>query len=72
MLASNTDADFRPEMLRIAGESLYNMGDDSQAVEYLRQYASTTENPLPSTLYILGISEYNEGNYAAAIESLGK
>lgn len=72
MLASNTDADFRPEMLRIAGESLYNMGDDSQAVEYLRQYASTTENPLPSTLYILGISEYNEGNYAAAIESFGK
>lgn len=72
LLSANTDAEFRPEMLRIAGESLYNLGDDTQAVQYLRQYASATESPLPSTLYILGISEYYNGDYAAAIESLGK
>ena len=72
LLASDTDDEFRPEMLRIAGESLYNTGDDTRAIEYLRQYASVTESPLPSTLYILGISEYNDGDYAAAIETLGK
>lgn len=72
LLSANTDEEFRPEMLRIAGESLYNLGDDTQAVQYLRQYASATESPLPSTLYILGRSEYNNGDYAAAIESLGK
>lgn len=71
MLKDNIDPDFRPEMLRIAGESLYNLDSGSEAVTYLRQYADAVDSPLPSTLYILGVSQYNDGDYQAAIESLG-
>ncbi|MBD5285620.1 MAG: tetratricopeptide repeat protein [Bacteroides sp.] len=63
---------FEPELRRIAGESLYNLGDESQAIEYLTKYVSETSDPQLSALYILGVSHYKEGQYAKAIETLDK
>ena len=61
---------FNPELNRIAGESLYHLGQDSEAIPYLERYAAETANPQPSALYMLGVSEFRNGNYKAAIERL--
>ena len=58
-------------MNRIAGESLFNLGREDEALPYLRSYASTTDRVRPSAFYILGVGEYRLGNYQAAIRSLG-
>lgn len=63
--------EYRTEACRIAGEALYNNGDTDRAIEYLRRYIATTPGePLPSALYILGMSYYRSGDYRDAIESL--
>ncbi len=58
------------EASRVAGESLYNLGDEEGAIPYLRRYAAAVESPQLSTLYILGVSEYRAGEYERAITSL--
>ena len=63
-------ADFVAEANRIAGESLYHTGRGSEAIDYLKKYRAAVENPSLSTLYILGLAEYEQGNYARAIEAL--
>lgn len=70
-----TDADvepqYRTEATRIAGESLWNLGDETAALKYLRRYADEATDPLPSALYLLGLADYRDGNYNAAIQRLG-
>lgn len=61
---------FRAEAERVAGESAFNLDQDSKAVAHLRRYKKLTENPLPSALYVLGVSEYRDGNYSEAINTL--
>lgn len=67
---SGDEVPFAAEASRLTGESLFNLGDEAQAIPYLRRYASETEQPLPSTLYILGLADYRAGNYAEAIATL--
>lgn len=62
--------DYIAEANRIAGESLYNLDDESEAIPYLKKYVATADNPLASTRYILGLSEYRAGNYDRAIADL--
>lgn len=57
---------FTNESRRIAGESLYAMGNLEDAVGYLWDYAAKSPNPAPSAYYILGIDEWNRGDYNAA------
>ncbi|MCM1518872.1 MAG: tetratricopeptide repeat protein [Pseudoflavonifractor sp.] len=71
LLADGVGEQYRPEMLRIAGESFYHKGNDTKAISYLDQYVGETENPNPTALYILGLSQYNEGRYDDAIKTLG-
>lgn len=61
---------FRPEMNRVAGESLYNLGDEQGALPYLRAYVSETAYVRPTAYYILGVSEYRNGNYSEAADML--
>ncbi|MDE7443568.1 MAG: tetratricopeptide repeat protein, partial [Muribaculaceae bacterium] len=63
--------EFEAEALRIAGESLYNLGEEVQAITLLRRYVAMAFDPLPSTRYMLGVAEYRAGNYAEAIRELG-
>ncbi|MDE5686680.1 MAG: tetratricopeptide repeat protein [Paramuribaculum sp.] len=63
-------AQFRPEMNRVAGESLYNMGDEQGALSYLRAYVSESADVRPSACYILGISDFKEKKYETAAEML--
>lgn len=64
------DPAFRYEAMRVAGESYYQLDDLSKALPLLREYASNTAEPLPTTLYMLGVTEYREGNYEEAVRDL--
>ncbi len=71
LLASrDTDPAFKAEAQRIAGESLFQTGNTSEALPYLREYVASTDSPQPSALYILGVDDYNAGRYQQAIERL--
>lgn len=70
ILNRGVDAEFHAEALRVAGESLYHLDNDTQAIKYLRQYVAEVSNPLPSALYILGVADYRQGDYQTAIERL--
>lgn len=61
---------YADEAMRLAGESAYRLGDDDQAVRYLRMYASSSAAPQPSALYILGLYDYQSGDYASAVRLL--
>lgn len=71
LLSEKVDEEYRPEMLRIAGESFYHKGNDAKAISYLDKYVSEAANPNPTALYILGVSQYNEGRLDDAVKSLG-
>lgn len=66
----NGDDQYSIEANRIAGESLFQKGNEAEALPYLRQYASRSEAPERSTLYILGTAEYNRGDGEAAVKYL--
>ncbi len=70
MLNRDVDLMYIAEANRVAGESLYNMGDVATAIPHLQSYAEAVENPLPSTMYILGVSQYKNQEYTEAIETL--
>ncbi|MDE5785995.1 MAG: tetratricopeptide repeat protein, partial [Duncaniella sp.] len=61
---------FQPECNRIAGESLYNLGRESEGVPYLWKYCAEATSPQPGAFYILGVSEYRAGHYDDAIKLL--
>ncbi|MDO5395015.1 MAG: tetratricopeptide repeat protein [Bacteroidales bacterium] len=67
---SDVETPFVAETNRIAGESLYQMDDAAAAIPYLKKYVALEENPLPSTLYILGLSYYKDGDYREAVKTL--
>lgn len=63
-------AEFTAEANRIAGESLYHLDRFDEAVPHIRAYVDATIEPQPTALYILGVSEYNSGEYANAVQTL--
>ncbi len=69
LLSATVEKEYAAEANRIVGESYYNLGDIDRAIPYLQEYVASTETPLPSTLYILGVSRYRAGEYAEAMES---
>ncbi len=64
------EAQYTAEANRIAGESLFQQGNDSEAIPYLRTYAELAARPERSTLYILGTTEFKQGDYGRAVEYL--
>ncbi|MCM1293691.1 MAG: tetratricopeptide repeat protein [Bacteroides sp.] len=72
LLASNRLPQFNAELHRIAGESLYNLGQTGKAIPQLQKYVALEQSPRPSACYILGLSLYKQGDYEEAIEMLQK
>lgn len=72
LIKSNEINEFYGEICRIAGESLFNLGNEEESIPYLWKYMASTNNPLPSASYILGVGEYKEGNYVEAVNCLSK
>ncbi|MDE5929726.1 MAG: tetratricopeptide repeat protein [Muribaculaceae bacterium] len=67
---SNVASEYQAEANRIAGECLYRLDQPSEAIPYLKKYVAASEQPALSALYILGLSQYRDGDYASAIASL--
>ncbi len=70
LLSEDKMPEFAPELNRIAGESLYNIGQTAKAIPYLKKYVASSENVRPSAYYMLGVSEFKSKNYSAAIPML--
>ena len=66
----DVDKAFTAETNRIAGESLYQLGESDRAIPYLKAYVGAVDNPLSSTLYILGLSYYDNAEYDRAVATL--
>ena len=64
------DSENNIELNRIAGNSYYHLGNQERAVAMLRQYVEAVDNPSRGELYMLGVCEYNRGQYRNAVESL--
>lgn len=60
----------RAEMLRVAGESLCQLGQKNDGLDYLRKYLAVSKNPAASALYLVGASDFENGDYELAIEHL--
>lgn len=61
LLSLYPDSKNNSEMYRIVGDSYYHLGDQEKAIRMLSKYVSSTENPLRSDLYILGVCYFNKG-----------
>ena len=60
------------ELYRIAGNSYYQLGNRDKAISMLRKYVESVNEPARGELYLLGVCEYNEGNYENAVDALTK
>lgn len=67
---SGVPALYTAEANRILGEALYQKGNPTQAIPYLKKYLAEVETPERSALYILGLSYYEEGEYKSAVKAL--
>ncbi len=56
------------ELLRLAGESAYQIDNDTQAEDYLKQYMQRVDTPERTSLYTLGIFAYRNGEDQQAID----
>ena len=64
------DSENNPELFRIAGNSYYHLGNQERAVAMLRRYIASVDNPSRGEVYMLGVCEYNQGQYKNAVDAL--
>jgi len=64
------DSENNPELYRIAGNSYYHLGNQERAVTMLRRYIASIDNPSRGEVYMLGICEYDQGEYKNAVDAL--
>ena len=63
--------EMKAELRRVVGESEYNLGNNSRAVEMLNQYMSLcTSTPQRTSLYVLGLAHYRNAEYTEAVTRL--
>ena len=72
LLAAYPNSSNNSEVYRMMGNSAYHVGNEAQAIEWLSQYMATTDSPLRGDLYLLGVCYFNKGEYAKAVNQLGK
>lgn len=70
LLDAGCPAEYRAETRRVLGEALYGAGDRRGAVRELKAYIGETESPTASALYILGVNDFQNGDYREAAERL--
>lgn len=60
------------QMHRVAGEGLFRSGERAEGLRELRAYLAAVDEPAPEACYFAGLGEYDDGNYAAAVDLLDK
>lgn len=63
-------AEQRPEMMRVAGESLVRLGQQGEGIEMLRKYIKECKTPEKTALYLVGVDDFEKADYDAAVEHL--
>lgn len=73
LLSEKFPKDMDTELRRVVGESEYHLGNYERAVDLLKQYADNCSGePERSSLYILGIAGYRNGDNGEAVRYLDK
>ena len=72
LLSENAESEFNTELYRLLGESYSHQGDNAKTIDYLTKYINSTDSPLRSSLYTLGVAQYRAGQYADAIKQLSR
>lgn len=72
LLRTYPDSDNNTELYRIAGNSYYQLGNQDKAITMLKQYVASTDTPARGDLYLLGVCEYNQGDYMNAVDALSQ
>lgn len=62
--------DLKPEMMRVAGESLCRLDRENEGLEMLRKYVASCKNPTLSALYLIGVDDYRNARYSDAVTRL--
>lgn len=70
LISGGCPPEYLPEINRVYGESLHELGDTRAAIPYLEEYYKAVETPSRSTCYILGVDAYDHGNYSNAVTLL--
>ena len=60
------------EVYRILGNSYYQQGNQTKALEFLRRYADISPYPMRGENYLLGVCYYNLGDCIHAIEAFSR
>ena len=70
LLRMYPESENNTELYRIAGNSFYHLGNQDRALQLLRQYVASADNPSRGELYLLGVCEYNRSNFKNAVDAL--
>lgn len=71
LLNENPVPEFSGEMNRVVGESRYHQDNDTEAANHLNAYVDACEgSPERTALYILGVLDYRNHEYAACSEHM--
>jgi TolA-binding protein len=72
LLRAYPDSENNTELYRIAGNSYYQLGNQDKALAMLKRYVASTDVPQRGERYLLGVCEYNQGNYREAVAALSQ
>ncbi|MDL2257375.1 tetratricopeptide repeat protein [Bacteroidales bacterium OttesenSCG-928-I14] len=72
LINANPGNKLNPEMTRVIGASYYYQLDYDNAVEYLKEYLSKSEDALTKDYYMTGMSYYHLNNFDMSIFYLNK
>ncbi|MDD7603623.1 MAG: tetratricopeptide repeat protein, partial [Candidatus Limisoma sp.] len=71
LIDSEMPDDMKAELYRYVGESEYHLANNDRAISLLKRYTELCQGtPQRTSLYILGVAEFREGNDAEAIARL--
>ena len=71
LLAAHMNDYFDAELNRLVGESNYHLGNDAEALTYLRRYLDNPEGePYRTAAYTMGVLDYRDGNYQAVVNDM--
>lgn len=70
LLQGNLSDAQRLELERISGEALFRLGQRHAAMDRLRPYIRRADVPEFSALYIVGVADYEDGDFDGALEKL--